>query len=140
LEDDFPATGSHEFRTPLMPILGAIYKLRATGASDNEYQRNLDVIERNAKAQARIVEELLDISRMTTGKLEFNRRPTDLVEVVQTAIDVVRPTASALGILLETSLEEPRQAVLCDRDRIQQVIWNLLSNAIKFTSRGGSVE
>jgi len=140
LKDEFLATVSHELRTPLMPILGAIYKLRANGASDNEYQRNLDVIERNAKAQARIVEELLDISRMTTGKLEFNRRPTDLVEVVQSAIEVVRPAANALGINLTTSLEEPRQKVWCDRDRIQQVIWNLLSNAIKFTSRGGSVD
>jgi signal transduction histidine kinase len=140
LKDDFLATVSHELRTPLTPILGAIHKLRSAGPQDREFQRNLDVIERNAKAQARIVEELLDISRMTTGKLEFNRRPTDLVDLVQTAIEVVRPAANALGIDLKTSLEEPRQTVWCDRDRIQQVIWNLLSNAIKFTSRGGSVE
>jgi PAS domain S-box-containing protein len=140
LKDEFLATVSHELRTPLLPILGAIYKLRATHASDHDFHRHLDVIERNAKAQARIVEELLDISRMTTGKLEFNRRPTDLVEVVQSAIEVVRPAATALGIDLRTSLEEPRQTVWCDRDRIQQVIWNLLSNAIKFTSRGGSVD
>jgi signal transduction histidine kinase len=122
LKDDFLATVSHELRTPLMPILGAIYKLRATGPDDEEFQRNLDVIERNAKGQARIVEELLDISRMTTGKLEFDRRPTDLVEVVQTAIDVVRPAANAMGIQLRTSLEQLRKLVWCDRDRIQQVV------------------
>jgi signal transduction histidine kinase len=139
LKDEFLAMVSHELRTPLMPILGAIYKLRADGPNDEEFQRNLDVIERNAKGQARIVEDLLDISRMTTGKLEFNRQPIDLIEVVQTAVEVVRPAATALGIDLKTSLELPRQTVWCDRDRIQQVIWNLLSNAIKFTSRGGSV-
>jgi PAS domain S-box-containing protein len=140
LKDEFLATVSHELRTPLMPILGAIYKLRIDGPSDEEFERNLDVIERNAKGQARIVEDLLDISRMTTGKLEFDRRPTDLTEVVKTAIEVVRPAATALGIDLKTSLEQTRQPVWCDRDRIQQVIWNLLSNAIKFTSRGGSVD
>jgi PAS domain S-box-containing protein len=140
LKDEFLATVSHELRTPLMPILGAIHKLRSVSAHDEEVQRNLDVIERNAKGQARIVEELLDISRMTTGKLEFNRRPTDLVEVVETAVEVVRPAANVLGIDLKMSLEEPRQTVWCDPDRIQQVIWNLLSNAIKYTSRGGSVD
>src|SRR5262245_4441855 len=107
LKDEFLATVSHELRTPLTPILGAIYKLRSTGPQDKDFQRNLDVIERNAKGQARIVEELLDISRMTTGKLEFNRHPTDLVDVVQTAIEVVRPAANALGIAFKTSLEEP---------------------------------
>jgi len=140
LKDDFLATVSHELRTPLTPILGAIYKLRAAGFDKQELPRNLDVIERNAKAQARIVEDLLDISRMTTGKLEFNRRPTDLVQIVQTAVDVVSPAANSLGIVLKPSLEAPREPVWCDRDRIQQVICHLLSNAIKFTSRGGTVE
>jgi PAS domain S-box-containing protein len=140
LKDEFLATVSHELRTPLTPILGAIYKLRTTGPEVDEFQSNLEVIERNAKAQARIVEELLDISRMTAGKLEFDRRPTDLVQVVETAIEVVRPAANALGVGIKTTLEQPRQAVWCDRERIQQVTWNLLSNAIKFTSRGGSVE
>jgi PAS domain S-box-containing protein len=140
LKDEFLATVSHELRTPLTPILGAIYKLRDSGPDDEDFRRNLDVIERNAKGQARIVEELLDISRITAGKLEFEREATDLVGLVQSAVDVVRPVAEALDIHLETNFEEPQRAVWCDRDRIQQVIWNLLSNAIKFTSRGGRIE
>jgi PAS domain S-box-containing protein len=140
LKDDFLATVSHELRTPLTPILGAIYKLRASGPDDEDFRRNLDMIERNARGQARIVEDLLDISRITTGKLEFNRQPTDLLSLVRGAIDVIRPTTEALGIHLETSLEQPPHSVWCDRERIQQVIWNLLSNAIKFTSQGGTIE
>ena len=98
------------------------------------------MIERNAKGQARIVEELLDISRITTGKLDFNRQPTDLLAIIQNAIDVVRPSTEALGIALHCSLDDSKRLIWCDRDRIQQVIWNLLSNAIKFTGQGGSIE
>ena len=131
---------SHELRTPLTPILGAIYKLRTSRPGDEDLQTALEMIERNAKAQARIVEELLDISRITTGKLDFHRQPADLLPIVESAIEVVRPSAEALGIHLHTSLEEPEQRVWCDRDRIQQVILNLLSNAIKFTRQGGTIE
>jgi PAS domain S-box-containing protein len=140
LKDEFLATVSHELRTPLTPILGAIYKLRANGTDEGEFRRNLDVIERNARAQARIVEELLDISRITSGKLEFNRAATDLASLVGNAIEVVRPAADALDIGLRSVLEQPRQSVWCDPERIQQVIWNLLSNAIKFTCSGGTIE
>src|SRR5215831_10137177 len=140
LKDEFLATVSHELRTPLTPILGAIYKLRASRTSDEDLQIALDVIERNAKAQARIVEELLDISRITTGKLDFNRQPTDLLSIIQNAIEVVRPSTEALGIGLQCSLEDPKRLIWCDRDRIQQVIWNLLSNAIKFTGQGGMID
>jgi signal transduction histidine kinase len=140
LKDEFLSLVSHELRTPLTPILGAIYKLRASRPGDEDLQRALDMIERNAKGQARIVEELLDISRITTGKLDFNRQPTDLLSIIQNAIDVVRPSTEALGIVLQCSLEDPKRLIWCDRDRIQQVIWNLLSNAIKFTGQGGSIE
>lgn len=140
LKDEFLAIVSHELRTPLMPILGAIYKLRSTRPEDQDLRAALDMIERNAKAQARIVEDLLDISRITTGKLEFNRRPTDLLSIIESAIEVVRPAAEALGIQLNTKLEKPTHRIWCDRDRMQQVIWNLLSNAIKFTPQGGAVE
>jgi len=140
LKDEFLALVSHELRTPLTPILGAIYKLRASRADDEDLQTALDMIERNAKAQARIVEELLDISRITTGKLDFNRQPTDLLSIIESAIEVVRPSTRALGINLKTTLEPPPRLIWCDRDRIQQVIWNLLSNAIKFTSQGGTIE
>jgi signal transduction histidine kinase len=140
LKDEFLAIVSHELRTPLTPILGAIYKLRSTGPNDEEFQRNLDMIERNAKCQARIVEDLLDVSRMTTGKLDFNRQPTDLLPLLKAAVEIVRPTTQALGIRLETSLEDPQHQVWCDRERIQQAVWNLLSNAIKFTYQGGTIE
>jgi signal transduction histidine kinase len=140
LKDEFLSLVSHELRTPLTPILGAIYKLRASRSEDEDLQRALDMIERNAKGQARIVEELLDISRITTGKLDFNRQPTDLLSIIQTAIEVVRPSTEALGIGLRCSLDDPKRLIWCDRDRIQQVIWNLLSNAIKFTHQGGLIE
>jgi PAS domain S-box-containing protein len=140
LKDEFLATVSHELRTPLTPILGAIYKLRSSRAYDEDLQTALDMIERNAKAQARIVEELLDISRITTGKLDFNRQPADLLSIVERAIAVVRPSTEALGIDLRTSLEPLQRLIWCDRDRIQQVIWHLLSNAIKFTRQGGTID
>src|SRR6185436_7881824 len=110
-------------------ILGAIYKLRSTRANDDDLQTALDMIERNAKAQARIVEELLDISRITTGKLDFNRQPADLLSIIERAIAVVRPSTEALGIHLQTSLEPLPRLIWCDRDRVQQVIWSLLSNS-----------
>lgn len=140
LKDDFLAMVSHELRTPMTPILGAVYKLRGSRPQDEDLQTSLDMIERNARAQARIVEELLDISRITTGKMDFNRQPADLLSIIQSAIDVVRPSTEALGIGLRASLEDPKRLIWCDRDRIQQVIWNLLSNAIKFTGQGGSIE
>jgi signal transduction histidine kinase len=140
LKDDFLALVSHELRTPLTPILGAIYKLRGSRSGDEDLQTAMDMIERNARAQARIVEELLDISRITTGKMDFNRQPTDLLSIIQGAIEVVRPSSEALGIGLRASLEDPKRLIWCDRDRIQQVIWNLLSNAIKFTRQGGVIE
>jgi signal transduction histidine kinase len=140
LKDEFLAIVSHELRTPLTPILGAIYKLRATRPDDADLQTSLDMIERNAKAQARIVEELLEVSRITTGKLDFNREPTDLLSIIQTAIDVVRPSTESLGIRLQTCLDQPERLIWCDRDRMQQVIWKLLSNAIKFTQQGGTIE
>jgi PAS domain S-box-containing protein len=140
LKDEFLATVSHELRTPLTPILGTIYKLRASRTRDEDLQATLDIIERNTRAQARIVEELLDISRITTGKLNFNRQPADLLSIIQRAIEVVRPSTEALGIHLQTSLEPLDRLIWCDRDRIQQVIWNLLSNAIKFTRLGGLIE
>jgi PAS domain S-box-containing protein len=140
LKDEFLATVSHELRTPLTPILGAIYKLRASRTNDEDLQIALDLIERNARAQARIVEELLDISHITTGKLDFNRQPADLVSIIERAIEAVRPSTQALGIQLRTSLETLDRLIWCDRNRIQQVIWHLLSNAIKFARQGGIIE
>jgi PAS domain S-box-containing protein len=139
-KDEFLAIVSHELRTPLTPILGAIYKLRASRTDDGDLQAALELIERNAKAQAQIVEELLDISRLTAGKVDFNRQPNDILAIIASAIEVVRPSMETLGIHLKTSLEPPPGLIWCDRDRIQQLIWNLLSNAIKFTRQGGTIE
>jgi signal transduction histidine kinase len=123
-----------------MPLLGAIYKLRSSRPDDCDLQASLDMIERNARAQARIVEQLLDISRLTSGKIDFNRQPADLSSLIESAVAVVRPSTEALGIHLKTTLEPLKHLIWCDRDRIQQVIWNLLSNAIKFSSPGGTIE
>jgi PAS domain S-box-containing protein len=140
LKDEFLAMVSHELRTPLTPILGAIYKLRTSRPADADLQTALDMIERNARAQARIVEDLLDISRITTGKLDFNRQPTDLRAIVESAVEAMRPSAEALGIHLHQTLDTLPRVLWCDRDRIQQVVWNLLSNSIKFTRQGGTVD
>jgi len=140
LKDEFLAIVSHELRTPLTPILGGIYKIRASHPNDEDLKKTLDVIERNAKAQARIVEDLLEISRMTRGKLDFNREPADLLAIIQDAVNAIRPSTEVLRIGLKTSLDRPPRLIWCDRDRIQQVIWNLLSNAIKFTEQGGTIE
>jgi len=140
VKDEFLATVSHELRTPLTPILGAIFKLKAKRRDDAELMAVLDMIERNAKTQSRIVEDLLDISRITTGKLEFKRQVLELKPIVESALEVVRPAADALGIQLETVVDKLPRPIHCDRNRIQQVVWNLLSNAIKFTPSGGRVQ
>src|SRR6266566_4111868 len=140
LKDEFLAIVSHELRTPLTPILGGIYKIRASHSNDEDLKTTLDVIERNAKAQARIVEDLLEISRMTRGQLDFNREPADLLAIIENAVDAIRPSTELLRIRLKTLLDPPPRLIWCDRERIQQVIWNLLSNAIKFTERGGTIE
>ena len=140
LKDEFLAIVSHELRTPLTPILGGIYKIRASHSNDEDLKTTLDVIERNAKAQARIVEDLLEISRMTRGQLDFNREPADLLAIIENAVDAIRPSTELLRIRLKTLLDPPPRLIWCDRERIQQVIWNLLSNAIKFTEQGGTIE
>ena len=138
VKDEFLATVSHELRTPLTPIFGALYMLRGMDTG-GKAAAVLDVIERNATMQSQIVEELLDISKISSGRLELHRRKVDLLPVIEEAIVQVRPAAEALGILLETSLERPTQQLSCDPHRIRQVLSNLLSNAIKFTRRSGRI-
>lgn len=140
VKDEFLATVSHELRTPLTPILGEIYKLRNDRADDHDLQNMLDVIERNAKAEASIVEELLDASRITAHRLDFNYRRADITSIIESAVAAARPSAEALGIRFETVLDPPSRSIWCDPDRIQQVIWNLISNAIKFSRQGGFIE
>jgi PAS domain S-box-containing protein len=139
-KDEFLATVSHELRTPLNAILGWTRMLRTGAVEPKALSRVLETIERNARAQSQLVEDILDVSRIIAGKLRVNIRKTDLHAVARSALDAVRPAAEAKGVLLVADLE-PGSGDFCgDPDRLQQVIWNLLSNAIKFTQRSGKVE
>jgi PAS domain S-box-containing protein len=139
-KDEFLATVSHELRTPLNAILGWAHMLR-TNRLDNVTQgRALETIERNAKSQAQLIEDILDVSRIVAGKLNLEVRPIELANVVDAAIDAVRPAADAKGIKLEVVLDPRAGPVLGDPNRLQQVIWNLAANAVKFTGKGGTVQ
>lgn len=139
LKDEFLITISHELRTPLNAILGWASLLRTGRLPQEKEEWALETIERNAKAQARMVDDLLDTSRIITGKLRFEKQPVNLTSVIQGAADSVRHAAEVKGIQLKLHLAETG-SVLADYNRMQQVMWNLLSNAIKFTPRGGRVE
>jgi signal transduction histidine kinase/CHASE1-domain containing sensor protein/CheY-like chemotaxis protein len=140
LKDEFLATVSHELRTPLTAILGWARLLEGGGLDHQVTQQAIDTIWRNAKAQAQIVDDILDVSRIITGNLYIDLHPTEVVPVVKNAINVVRPTADAKGIRIEAQIEHTPATVAGDANRLQQVIWNLLSNAVKFTNNGGSVQ
>ncbi|HXG65548.1 MAG TPA: ATP-binding protein [Blastocatellia bacterium] len=140
LKDEFLATVSHELRTPLNAIMGWSHMLRAQKQDAASLARGLEVIERNARLQAQLIEDILDVSRIITGKLRLRLRPTRLAPVVHQAVEAARPAARAKGIHLEEALDYSVGAVSGDPDRLQQVVWNLLSNAIKFTPKGGRVE
>ncbi|MFL6195983.1 MAG: response regulator [Thermoanaerobaculia bacterium] len=139
-KDEFLATLSHELRTPLNAILGWVQVLRTGKLDADSAARALETIERNARSQAQLIADLLDVSRIITGKLRLEFRPVELPRIIDAALESVRPAADAKGILLEVSLAPIPSPVLGDPDRLQQVVWNLLSNAIKFTPRGGRVE
>ena len=139
LKDEFLATLSHELRTPLNAVIGWSRMLR-TGRLDNESSRHaMEVIERNAWAQKQIIEDILDVSRVITGKLQLQLGPVDLVAVVKAALDSVRPAFEAKDISIEESYQGELKIIAGDADRLQQVVWNLLSNASKFTPVGGTV-
>lgn len=138
LKDEFLAVLSHELRTPLNAILGWARMLRAGMLKGEDVGRALETIERNAQAQSQLIEDLLDVSRIVSGKLRLEMRTVDIADVVSEAIDTVQPTADARGVILTSSIA-PAGPVSGDAQRLQQVVWNLLSNSIKFTPRGGSV-
>jgi PAS domain S-box-containing protein len=140
LKDEFLATLSHELRTPLNAVIGWS-RMLGSGRLDRENSKHaLDVIERNAWAQKQIIEDILDVSRVITGKLQLNRSPVDLVAVVDAALDAVRPAMEAKEIKIETIINASLRVISGDPDRLQQVVWNVLSNAAKFTPNGGSIE
>jgi signal transduction histidine kinase/ActR/RegA family two-component response regulator len=140
MKDEFLATLSHELRTPLSAILGWAQILRRRPMAPPELQRALETIERNARVQAQLIEDLLDMSRITSGKLRLEIQPLEPAAVIEAALDTVRPAAEAKGIRLEKLLDPDAGPISGDPHRLQQVAWNLLSNAIKFTPRGGKVQ
>ena len=140
LKDEFLATLSHELRTPLTSILGWATLIR-NGEVDRveNLDRALEIIERNARSQARLIDDLLDVSRIITGNLQLDARPLNLAPIVEVAIDALRPAADAKGIQIGIELDSTKCLVRGDPNRLRQVIWNLLMNGIKFTPRGGRV-
>ena len=139
LKDEFLATLSHELRTPLNAILGYAQMLHM-GMLDGERQsRAVTVLTRNAEGLRQIIDDVLDVSRITSGKLRLNVRPVELEQIVKDAIATMQPAADAKGVSLEMTSDPGIVAVSGDPDRLQQVVWNLLSNALKFTPRGGHV-
>lgn len=142
LKDEFLATLSHELRTPLASVLGWAQILRATEVSElADITEGLSVIERNARVQLNLIEDLLDVSRLVTGRFTLDLKPVNLVAVVDAAMETVETTATARGVrLLRSDRIEDAAPVRGDAARLQQVVWNLLSNAIKFTPAGGEVE
>jgi PAS domain S-box-containing protein len=139
LKDEFLATLSHELRTPLNAVIGWSRILKSGRFDIESSGHAVDVIERNAWAQKQIIEDILDVSRVITGKLQLHLGPVDLISVVSAALDAVRPALEAKDIKIETNYEPGLKAVSGDVDRLQQVVWNLLSNASKFTPAGGVV-
>jgi CheY-like chemotaxis protein/two-component sensor histidine kinase len=139
LKDEFLATVSHELRTPLTAILGWSRMLEAGSINDSMAARAIETIRRNAVSQSQIIDDILDVSRVITGKLYLDLHPIDLTPVIEAAVNVVRPTAEAKGIRIETEFESQPTVITGDANRLQQIVWNLLSNAIKFTPSGGSV-
>ncbi len=139
IKDEFLATLSHELRTPLTAMLGWLSMLRSGRLDDETSTHALDTVERNAKAQAQLIEDLVDVSRIAGGKLKLDVQPVELPALINAAVDIVRPAANARGVSIEISIEPGVGLVAGDPARLQQMIWNLLSNAVKFTSRDGYV-
>jgi signal transduction histidine kinase len=140
IKDDFLAMLSHELRTPLNAIVGWTHLLKKGQLSAQDRERGIDVIDRNAAAQRAIIDELLDVSRIVTGKLKLDFTPVELAGVINAAIDAVRPAAEAKSIEIVTSLDPNAGLIMGEGLRLQQVIWNLLSNSVKFTPKHGRVE
>jgi PAS domain S-box-containing protein len=141
IKDEFLATLSHELRTPLNAILGWTQLLRSRGAAEPaDFSRAMEIIERNARAQVRLIDDLLDLSRIMAGRFRLDVQQVSLVDIVRSALDSIEPTAHTKGVRLESVLDPQSVIVAGDPARLQQVFWNLLSNAVKFTPKGGKVQ
>ena len=139
LKDEFLATVSHELRTPLTPLLGWTHLLQSQPVDPETLASGIEVIERNVRAQTQIINDILDVSRIMTGKLRLEMQAVALAPIIEAAIETVQPAAAAKSIMIMTSLDRRIDDVRCDPDRLQQIVWNLLANAIKFTGEGGGV-
>lgn len=140
VKDEFVATVSHELRTPLNAILGWSSMLLGDKLKGADARRGLETIERNARLQAQLIEDILDVSRSISGKLRLDIKPVELISVIRAAVDAVRPAAEGKDIQLQLLLDPAADHVQADATRMQQIIWNLLANAIKFTPKGGFVQ
>jgi PAS domain S-box-containing protein len=140
LKDEFLATISHELRNPLNAIMGWAHMLRLGKLNEANLERAVETIYRNAKSQSQLVSDLLDVSRIISGKLRLYVRTVDLVYIVNAAIDSIRPAAEAKGIRLQTIVDPSAGPISGDADRLQQIVWNLLTNAVKFTPKGGKIQ
>jgi signal transduction histidine kinase/ActR/RegA family two-component response regulator len=138
-KDEFLATISHELRSPLNSILGWVTLLREGGLHEEAANRALETIERSARAQNRIIGDLLDVSRIINGQLDLNVRVLEPAPVIEAGVEAVRPAADAKGVRLQMMLDQKTGPIVGDSDRLQQIVWNLVSNAIKFTPRNGTV-
>jgi signal transduction histidine kinase len=139
LKDEFVALISHELRTPLTPILGGVYMMRSETQDRRVIDRALDLIERSAKTQVKIIDDLLDVSRALSGKLRLDMKPVDLSSVITAAVETLRPAIDAKDIHVNLHLSPIKGIVLGDAERLQQVVWNLLSNSVKFTPKAGLI-
>jgi signal transduction histidine kinase len=139
MKDEFLATLSHELRTPLNAILGWSQILAMGDCGPEDLAEGLKIIERNARAQTQIIDDLLDMSRIISGKVQLDVRPVDLLPIISTAVETLRPAAMAKSIRVLTDFKASQVSINADPGRLSQVLWNLLSNAIKFTPRDGSV-
>jgi PAS domain S-box-containing protein len=140
LKDEFLATLSHELRTPLNTVLGWTHLLRERAQSDAEINNALDIIERSVRVQSKLVEDVLDVSRIVSGKLRLDLQTVDIANVIQAAVNGWQPTAEAKGVLLTLNVRNGHGFVAGDPARLHQVIWNVVSNGVKFTRRGGQVD
>jgi PAS domain S-box-containing protein len=138
-KDLFLGTLSHELRTPLSAILGWTRMLQSGSLPEDKRERALDTIERNARMQVAMIEDILDLARITSGKLRLDVAPVEIAQVVEAALDTIRPTAEAKGVRLQAVLDPDAGVLHGDGPRLQQIVWNLLSNAVKFTPKGGRV-
>jgi CheY-like chemotaxis protein len=140
MKDEFLATVSHEIRTPLNAIMGWSHLLRSGRLDQATTERAIETIDRNAKSQAQLIEDILDVSRMITGKLRLNNEQVDVSSVINAAIDSVQLALDCKDLHLAVTLDPSARHTIGDANRLQQVVWNLLANAIKFTPSGGRIE